>query len=120
MTGMWETVAEQRLLIQQALAVVDEVTPHPTTPDTPSAFDAWPVLLDIRPTTICLVEIDWQVFLALPSGDQGSTVETGDALMDPVCNALMTIGKVTHVRPARWITGDAGEGIPVWQFEITI
>lgn len=120
MMGMWEAVAEQRAMIVQALGIVDQVDPHPTTPDTPSAFDGWPVLLDIRPITMGIIEADWQVFVALPAGDQHATVDTGDHIIDPVGDALMTIGKVTHVRPARWITGDAGEGVPVWQFELTI
>jgi hypothetical protein len=69
--------------------------------------------------SMCMAETDWHVYVALPAADQPSMVEAGDALVNQVCDALMTVCQVTHVRPARWILADGGE-VPVWQFEITI
>jgi hypothetical protein len=97
------------------------ITAHPSPPVAISPYDAWPVLIDARPITLCLAEIDWLVIVALPAADARSTTDAGDALIGAVTAALMDAGdaKVTHIRPARWISEDGGNGIPVWQFEIT-
>jgi hypothetical protein len=96
-----------------------QLTGHTSTPKTIAAWDAWPVVSDIRPTTACIDEVDWLVYVALPAGDQTSLVEAGDAVLNPAREALQAIGAVTHSRPARWTVADGGE-VPVWQFEITI
>jgi hypothetical protein len=110
---------DQRATLFAALQSVGEVTAHATTPDTPTAYDAWPALGDGRPFTTCMIESDWNVFVALPGGDQSSIVAAGEALYAPVCDALMEVCKVAHSRPMRYPLAEGGE-IPVWQFEITI
>lgn len=95
------------------------LSPSTSAPPVPSAFDAWPVLVVARPTTMCMAETDWLVIVALPAGDQPSLVAAGDALVNATCDALMFIAKVTNIRPARWILAEGGE-IPCWQFELTM
>jgi hypothetical protein len=96
------------------------LTATATTPKTIEAYCAWPVIGDARPFTMCLAETDWFVYVALPAGDQESTVAAADALYAPVCDALMTLGQVTHTRPRTVPVADGGADVPAWQYEVTI
>lgn len=116
--------SDQRVAVAAVLTTVStpdggHVTGYPYPPTTPAQWDAWPVLVDARPFTQCMSENDWSVFLALPGADAQSLGMAGDIMADPVCEALVQVGKVTHIRPARWQLADGGE-IPGWQFEMTI
>lgn len=121
--GMAETRAALAAALSTVTATVDSqpVTVHgyPTTPPVIESYDGWPVLVDVRPFTLCLAEADWQVYVALPAADLLTTVTAGDTLISGVVDALQTLGKVTHVRPFRWLVADGAE-VPVWQFEVTI
>lgn len=127
MSNMGIDTATTRQALADALAgVVVDVDGQPvmlqartSTPVTPSAWDAWPVLVVARPVTMCVAETDWHVIVALPGGDQASLVAAGDAIVNETCDALMHIAQVTNIRPARWIVADGGE-VPCWQFELTI
>lgn len=125
MSNMGIDLEETRRHLADLLATVTfdiepgQLSPRTSAPPTPSAWDAWPVLVTARPLTMCVAETDWLVMVALPAGDQASLVEAGDAVVNDVCDALMVAAKVTNIRPARWIVADGGE-IPCWQFEITL
>ena len=121
--GIAQTRADLAAVLSTVTAVVDGqpvvVHAHPTTPTTIQAYDAWPVLVDVRPFTWCMAETDWQAYVALPAADALTTVSAGDTLISGVVDALQRLGKVNHVRPFRWLVAEGGE-VPVWQFEVAI
>lgn len=121
--GIHDTRAALAGALSTVTAQVDgqpvTVTGYLTTPPSIDAYDGWPVLTDVRPFTWCMAETDWNVYVALPAADQLTTVNAGDSLISAVVDALQTLGKVTHIRPMRWLVADGAE-VPVWQFEVNI
>lgn len=92
-------------------------------PDQPAPVDryqTWPVWLQGTPYTSCLTETTWQVIVTLPSADQISMIDAANALINTVGDALIVLGQITAVRPARLIVGTDEVGVPILQFDITI
>jgi len=103
-------------------ATVDGVTvtltghrqqPHPV-----MAWDTWPVWQNVRPITVCIAETDWNVCVALPGADAESTTAAGDALVDPVAEALDRY-LITGIQPGQLVVADAAT-VPILIFAITI
>jgi hypothetical protein len=47
-------------------------------------------------------------------------IDAADALISTVGDALMSLGKITAVRPARLIVAGDDGGVPILQYELTI
>jgi hypothetical protein len=89
-------------------------------PATVERYQAWPVWLNGVPYTKALTETFWQVLVTLPPADQASMVDAADALISTVGEALLSVGQITAVRPARLIVGGDDAGVPILQYELTI
>jgi hypothetical protein len=89
-------------------------------PNTVERYQAWPVWLNSVPYTQCLTNSYWQVVVTLPPADQTSTIDAADALISAVADALLSLGQITGVRPARLIVGPDDGGVPILQFDLTI
>jgi hypothetical protein len=108
--------------LQGVTAVVDgqpvELSAYPVQPHPVNAYDAWPAWQTVRPVAMCVQEVDWHVCVALPAGDITTTVAAGDALLDPVADALAAYQLVT-VQPGQLVVADAGT-VPILIFAIVI
>lgn len=89
-------------------------------PATVERYQTWPVWVSSKPYTKVMTESYWRVLLTLPPADQASMVDAANALANAVGEALMDLGQVTDLRPARLIVGRDGETVPILQYEITI
>lgn len=82
-------------------------------------YQTWPVWDHAVPFTTCLAETFWHVIVVLPAADQPSTIDAADSLVSTVADALLMLGQITMIRPARLILG-AEESVPVIEFDLTI
>jgi len=100
--------------ITAALATVDGLTAHRTTPDQPQAFDAWPrwstsAYTGGRLNYLAVHEYD--AVICLPATYEHDTVDAGDSLLSLVVAALWGLGKVETAEPIR-LTFDNGTSTP--------
>jgi hypothetical protein len=91
-----------RNAIATALATVPGVTAYASAPDNPHEFDAFPrwaftPYTGGRLRTLGVHEYD--ALVILPAGYEPDTVMRGDALLDLVAAALMTVGEVHNADP---------------------
>jgi hypothetical protein len=91
---------------------------HEVKPPSPVAYDCWPVWQATRPTGMCIYEIDWTVFVALPGADAQTWVANGDPLVAAVMAALDTVD-VQRVEPVQ-IPVTEGQAMPALQLTLTI
>jgi hypothetical protein len=120
------TQAQQRdalvLMLDGVTAPVDAGTAtlaaHPVKPPSPVAYDCWPVWQATRPTGMCIYEIDWTVFVALPGADAQTWVANGDPLVAAVLDALDAVD-VQRVEPVQIPIADQ-QGMPALQLTLTI
>lgn len=90
-----------RSRIIEALKTVEGINPHATTPDAPTAGDAWPVwtITNYGGKLSMLAVNEYAVLVLLPAGHALSTVELADGLTPQVAAALSKIGTVTTAEP---------------------
>lgn len=88
-------------------------------PATVDRYQTWPVWDHATPFTQCLAETFWHVIVTLPAADQPSTIDAADNLVSVVADALLNLGQITAVRPARLILGE-NVTAPVIEFDLTI
>lgn len=103
-----------------ALETVDGLTVHPTAPDNPTAFDAFPrwALTNYtggRLTWIAVHEYD--ALVVLPGGYEPDTVAEGDSLLDRVASALATVGVVRNADPIQ-LTFNSGTAMPALRLRV--
>jgi hypothetical protein len=110
------TNATDRAAIVDALKTVAELAVYPTMPDTPTANAAWPAWSSSAPLNWCANRSEWFVFVIVPNGNAGSTVDAADTVMEDVVAALVTIGKVTRWEPWRMPMEAGQQTVPVVRF----
>lgn len=128
MYGLQFDLADHRAAIVKALnGLVAEVGGDPVAlsayldqPNTVERYQTWPVWLNSVPYTQCLTTSYWQVVVTLPPADQTSMIDAANALIAAVADALLTLGQITAVRPARLILDTADGGVPILQYDLTI
>lgn len=103
---------EARAAVVAALQQVPGVQAHPTIPDAPVAFDAFPRWALTNYTGGRLFEglqavHEYDVLVVLPAGYEPDTVAQGDALLDRLVTALHPVGTVRQADPIQlaWNTG---------------
>jgi hypothetical protein len=98
-----------------------EVTGYRTRPDVVNAYDAWPEFRAAVPVTRGIAETSWYAVCALPGADLQSAVDSGDALMTALADALMDLGRVERVEPVLIVVTDQpNAGVPGVRCEVTI
>lgn len=121
-----KTQAEQRAELAYVVAGIPATvgdttvttTGHLTPPKTPQAYDAWPVWVATRPTTMCIAETDWQIVLALPGSDPQTWCLMGDALITELMAALAPYD-VPRVEPVQILLAE-GQSMPGIAFSVTV
>jgi hypothetical protein len=103
-----------------ALARVDGVTAHPSAPDNPAAFDAFPrwALTDYRRGRLGLVGVhEYDVLVILPAGYEPDTVTAGDSLLDSVTAALYDVAEIQNADPIQLTFGN-GPAVPALRIRV--
>lgn len=98
-----------RAVLVAALAAVDGVTAHPSSPDNPVAFDAFPrwALSDYHRGRLGLVAThEYDVLVILPAGYEPDTVTEGDSLLDTIAAALWDVADVGNADPIQLTFGN--------------
>lgn len=98
-----------RAALVAALAAVDGVTAHASTPDNPVAFDAFPrwALSDFHRGRLGLVAShEYDVLVILPAGYEPDTVSEGDSLLGSVVAALWDVADVGNADPIQLTFGN--------------
>ena len=114
------TNAIDRATIVDALKTVPELSVTPTTPDTIVPNAAWPAWSSTVWRNPCVTTSEWFVFVIAPNGNNESTVDAADDVMEAVDAALWPIAKVTRREPWR-IPMEAGQQtVPVVRYTLEI
>jgi hypothetical protein len=98
-----------RAVLVAALAAVAGITAHPTAPDNPVAFDAFPrwALSDYHRGSLGLVaRHEYDVLVILPAGYEPDTVTEGDSLLDRVAVGLWDVADVGNADPIQLTFGN--------------
>lgn len=93
-----------RAVLVAALARVEGVTAHPSAPDNPVAFDAFPrwALKDFHRGRLGMVGApEYDVLVILPKGYEPDTVTEGDSLLDKIAAALWDVADVGVADPVQ-------------------
>jgi hypothetical protein len=109
-----------RTRIVDALGTVEGINAHPTTPDAPTAGDAWPVWVMGRVAGKLgrtLIN-EYDVLAILPAGYVVATVEQADGLMPRLVGALMLVGTVTTAEPIAMQVADSST-MPALRIRLT-
>lgn len=117
---MSATLATQRRSIVEVLSTVAGVAATPTTPQTIVAGSAWPVWRDLDWVTVADTAARWQVFVVLPNTDPVGTVDAADTLLQPVADALRSLGKVGPVDPVQWAVEPGQQSVPALRFNLEV
>lgn len=92
-----------------ALALVDGVTAHPSAPDNPVAFDAFPrwALSDYHRGRLGSVAThEYDVLVILPAGYEPDTVAEGDSLLDVITAAIWDVAEIQNADPIQLSFGN--------------
>lgn len=98
-----------RAVLVAALARVQGVTAHATTPDNPAAWDAFPrwALSDYRTGRLGMVGThQYDVLVILPAGYEPDTVAEGDSLLDRVTAELAHDAEIQNADPIQLTFGN--------------
>jgi hypothetical protein len=109
-----------RLAIVEALKTVPGLSVHHTAPDNPHAWDAFPRWAITNYTGGRLQWLgvhEYDALVILPAGYEPDTVEQGDALLDHVAAALLTVGEVRAADPIQ-LTFNAGTAMPALRVRV--
>jgi hypothetical protein len=110
----------QRQAIVTALTGVPGLSPSAATPAPVVAGSAWPGWFETTWANPCVKVSQFYVFVALPNGQQGATVDTGDQVVDTVAAALWQVGKVSRVEPWAWPVEPGQQAVPVVRFTMEV
>jgi hypothetical protein len=106
--------------IVTALATVSTLNVHPSAPDNPNAWDAFPrwALTNYTGGRLGWIAVhEYDVLVVLPAGYEPDTVTQGDNLLDLVATALATVGVVQTAEPIR-LTFDNGSSVPALRVRV--
>lgn len=98
-----------RAALAAALAAVEGVTAHPSAPDNPVAFDAFPrwALSDYHRGRLGMVAShEYDVLVILPAGYEPDTVTEGDSLLGRIVAALWGVADVGNADPIQLTFGN--------------
>jgi hypothetical protein len=98
-----------RAVLVAALAAVDGITAHPSAPDNPAAFDAFPrwALSDYSRGRLGLPGThQYDVLVILPAGYEPDTVAEGDSLLDRIAAALWPVALIQNADPIQLTFGN--------------
>jgi hypothetical protein len=110
----------QRALIVDALSTVAGLSPSPVTPAPIVAGSAWPGWFETTWANACVKVSQFYVFVALPSGQEGASVDAGDQLVDEVAEVLWPVGHVLRVEPWQWPVEPGQQAVPVLRFTLEV
>jgi hypothetical protein len=93
--------ADSRALIVAALATVSGLSATPQVPEVPTEGAAWPVWIQATPTGSVAwpMRHTYDVYVLLPAGSIGTTVEAADGLLGQVLTALWLVCVVELAEP---------------------
>lgn len=92
-----------------ALAAVDGIAAHPSAPDNPAAFDAFPrwALSDYKRGRLGVVAVhEYDVLVILPAGYEPDTVTQGDSLLDRIAAGLWDVAEIQNADPVQLTFGN--------------
>lgn len=98
-----------RAVLVAALGRVEGVTAHPSAPDNPAAFDAFPrwALSDFHSGRLGRVAThEYDVLVILPAGYEPDTVTQGDSLLDAIAAALWDVADIQNADPIQLTFGN--------------
>lgn len=109
-----------RQMIVDALQEIPTLQVYSSSPDNPTAWDAFPRWTVTNYTggrlgTIAVHEYD--VLVILPAGYEADTVEQGDTILDAVAEVLIGIGRIDVAEPVR-LTFDTGSTTPALRVHV--
>lgn len=110
------TVAESRDAIVAALDSVEGLSATGYTPAPILPGSAWAVNSRTEALTFCLGVSSWFVFVGVPAANNQASVEFADSLIEPVWDALQSVGKVVAYEPWSWPVETGQSTIPVMRF----
>lgn len=110
-----------RQTLVSALQAVPGITAYPNNPDAAVAGAAWPNWIqNTYNGRLCETAVrTYEVLLTLPASYISETVDQGDAFVDTVAAALMSIGVVTFAEPVL-IPFQDRQTMPGLRFRITL
>jgi hypothetical protein len=111
-----------RQAIVDALGTVEGVTPHPSAPDAIAAGDGWPAWESGQYRAGKLahpITHTYSVFVVLPAGYLPDTVNSGDALAEPLMSAMHKIGDVDLAEPVLIPVGNNATTLPAIRVRVT-
>lgn len=100
---------DARAVLVAALARVDGIAAHPSSPDNPAAFDAFPrwALSDYHAGRLGRVAShQYDVLVILPAGYEPDTVSEGDSLLDTITRALWDVADIQTAEPIQLTFGN--------------
>lgn len=98
-----------RAALVAALGRVAGINAHPSAPDNPAAFDAFPrwALSDYHRGRLGMVGThQYDVLVIVPAGYMPDTVTAGDSLLDEIVNALWDVADVVNAEPVQLTFGN--------------
>jgi hypothetical protein len=106
--------------IVDALKTVEGLTVHPTAPDNPVAWDAFPrwALTNYTGGRLQWLAVhEYDVLVILPGGYEPDTVAEGDSLLDRLAAALLDVGEVRTADPIQ-LTFNTGTAMPALRVRV--
>jgi hypothetical protein len=100
---------DARAALVAALARVEGVTAHPSAPDNPAAFDAFPrwALSDYHRGRLARPAAhEYDVLVVLPAGYEPDTVSEGDSLLDRIVSGLWDAADIQTAEPTQLTFGN--------------
>lgn len=100
---------DARAVLVAALAAIDGITAHPSAPDNPVAFDAFPRWAQTPYQTGRLGLVgthEYDVLVILPAGYEPDTVSQGDSLLDRIAAGLWRVAIVQTADPIQLTFGN--------------
>lgn len=100
---------DARAVLVAALGRVEGITPHPSSPDNPVAFDAFPrwALTNYASGRLGFVGThQYDVLVILPAGYEPDTVTEGDSLLGAVAAELWDVAEIANAEPVQLTFGN--------------
>ena len=100
---------DARAVLVAALGRVEGVTAHPTAPDNPVAFDAFPrwALSDFHRGRLGVTAVhEYDALVILPAGYEPDTVSQGDSLLDAIARGLWGVADIGVAEPIQLTFGN--------------
>jgi len=97
-----------------------ELAATPIKPAGLAVWQAFPDWQSSRWLSRCITEETWAVYVILPGSDAQAFTSATDTLIEPVRDALITLGHVSQVAPIALVSAEQSITMPALNFSLVI